>query len=58
MTASKKEVHPNYNSKTLTHDICILEFNEALPLDKDANPGMHRNGHFIDIIFLVSIFEN
>jgi len=38
VTASKKEVHPNYNSKTLTHDICILEFNEALPLDKDANP--------------------
>ena len=39
LIASKKEVHPKYNSQTLTHDICILEFEKPLPLDQNANPG-------------------
>lgn len=36
--ATRKLIHPNYNANTLTHDICILEFNQSLLLDKNANP--------------------
>jgi len=36
--ANRKIIHPNYNSQTLTHDICILEFNQSLMLDQNANP--------------------
>ena len=34
---SKKTIHPDYNDKTLKNDICILHFDEDLPLDKNHN---------------------
>ena len=39
LMASKVTVHPLYNSNTLINDICILEFEQSLPLDQNANPG-------------------
>jgi len=34
---SKKTIHPDYNDETLENDICILHFDEDLPLDKNHN---------------------
>ena len=34
---SKRTIHPGYNDGTLENDICILHFDEDLPLDKNHN---------------------